>query len=811
MTRWIAWSEVRLGLRLIAKQPILSITIVLALSTGIGLATIGFTLRDALVNGVLPFEGGDRFVRLNLYSESQGRSSLDLDRYHQLVNRSSSFEHVGAVGGGEFNLLRESGELSPIRCAFITPRSLRFLPAAPIAGRLLIPADGEIGAEPVALIRESLWRRMFDAAPSIVGRQIDVAGARRTVVGVLPDAFEFPAAGEVWLPLDEAALGGRDGEPADRVRIFAVLRADASVDSANAELEALTRQIPIGGSEPSVGAPGATEEVRVRAMPYTGEADAADIVMSGFVGVLVLVLLVVAANVATLVFARTWSRVPELAVRSALGADRSRVVGQLFVEVLLLGIVSAGLGLAGAQLLLSYMHRTISEIPFWVTFEPTPRTMVFVVVLTLLVSVMSGLLPALRVTRRDLNGALQSGSRGSAAGGFGRLGGAMMVAEIALSVALLNGAVVMARTFASHAGLSATLAGGQVLTAKINGENLPEKRDRMMRAIAEVPGVVASGAGSILPSLETTLTPVVVEAEAGAPARAPESVVSVRASVGFIEALGGQALSGRLLDANDFLPEAAHVAVVNEPFVSQFYKGRSPIGRRMRVIEARDARATNGVEPDATWMEIIGVVPDLGLGPGDPTRAAGFYTPLDANATCFSLAIKTTANPQALAVPLRKVIAGVDPTIDLRDVRPLEDVGWEERQFLSGVASAMTALGGMALLLSMVSIYALLSFMVTRRTREIGIRVALGATNRQVLRTVVGSALAYLSLGSVCGAVLGLVLMEMRSVILIRMPDSNIWTIAAISLLLAGAGLGACWLPARRALGIRPAEALNTN
>jgi putative ABC transport system permease protein len=804
MTRWISWSEVRLGLRLIAKQPILSITIVLALSTGMGLATIGFTLRDALANGVLPFQGGDRFVRLNLYSESQGRSSLDLDRYHQLVNRSSSFEHVGAVGGGEFNLLRESGELSPIRCALITPRSFRFLPAAPIAGRLLIPADGETGAEPVALIRDSLWRRLYDADPSIVGRQIDVAGARRTVVGILPDAFEFPAAGEVWLPLDEAQLGGRDGQPADRVRIFAVLRADASVDSANAELEALA-------SADTSGSPGGTEEARVRAMPYTGESDAAGTVMSAFVGVLVLVLLVVAANVATLVFARTWSRAPELAVRSALGADRSRVVGQLFVEVLLLGIVSAGLGLAGAQLLLSYMHRTISEIPFWVTFEPSPRTMAFVVMLTLVVSVVSGLLPALRVTRRDLNGALQSGGRGFAAGGFGRLGGAMLVAEIALSVALLNGAVVMARTFASHVGLSVTLAGGHVLTAKINGENLPEERGRLMQAIGEVQGVVAAGAGSILPSLETTLTPVVVEAEGAAPARAPESVASVRASVGFIEALGGHALAGRLLDANDFLPDAAPVAVVNEPFVAQFYNGRSPIGGRMRVVEARDARATGGVEPDATWMEIVGVVPDLGLGPGDPTRAAGFYIPLDADATYFSLAIKTTANPQALAVPLRKAIAGVDPTIDFRDVRPLEEVGWEERQFLSGVASAMTALGGMALLLSMVSIYALLSFMVTRRTREIGIRVALGATNRQVLRTVVGSALAYLSLGSVCGAALGLVLMEMRSVILIRMPDSNIWTIAAIALVLAGAGLGACWLPARRALGIRPAEALNTN
>jgi hypothetical protein len=273
---------------------------------------------------------------------------------------------------------------------------------------------------------------------------------------------------------------------------------------------------------------------------------------------------------------------------------------------------------------------------------------------------------------------------------------------------------------------------------------------------------------------------------------------------GFLEAIGGRAIAGRLFTASDFVAGAAPVAVVNEPFVRKFLGGRNPIGRRIRVDEAR---AAGEAEP---WREIVGVVPDLGLNVGDPALTGGFYAPVR-DEMLYYLAIRTNADPMTLVAPLRTAVANVDPDLQLEEILPLEDAGIAERAFLVGVASALTAMGGMALLLSIVGIYALLSFMVTRRTREIGIRVALGATSGQVLRTVVGSALVYLAIGSALGGLLGFGVMQMRSMILIALPDNNMWTISAIALVLAGAGVGACWLPARRALGIRPAEALNTN
>ena len=244
--------------------------------------------------------------------------------------------------------------------------------------------------------------------------------------------------------------------------------------------------------------------------------------------------------------------------------------------------------------------------------------------------------------------------------------------------------------------------------------------------------------------------------------------------------------------------------MVNEPFVRKFLGGRNPIGRRIRIDAARDRQA------EQQWREIVGVVPDLGLSVGDPALAGGSYRPARTERLTY-LAMRTTGDPKTLAAPLRAAVANVDPDLQVEEIVPLEDSGREDRAFLIGISTALTAMGGMALLLSIVGIYALLSFMVTRRTREIGIRVALGARNWQVLTSITGGALAYLALGGVLGSALGVVFVRLRSMILIGIPEPGFWMPATIFLTLAIAGSVACWLPARRALGIRPSEALSAD
>ena len=543
MSRWITLSEVRLGLRLIAKQPILSVTVVLALATGIGLATIGFTLREALLNGQLPFANGDRFVRLVLHSEAEDNVDLDLEAYHAIRDTSTSFAHLGAVGDGEYALEREDGTVEAIRVSLVTPRSFQFLPAVPIIGRVLTLEDGVPGAEPVVLIRESLWRRRFGASASIVGEAIQLSGLKRTVVGVLPDTFKFPSAGEIWVPLDEATLAGRAGSSGASLTVFGILRDGLEKDGATAELSAYSRP-------ERQGQPGTATSVV--ALPFTGDDDTTNMVMSGLVAVLVLVLLVAASNIASLVSARTWSRSSELAVRTALGAARSRIVGQLFVEVAILSAIASVIGLVLAQVALSYLVGMIGDIPFWMTFDPTIRTMAFVVALALLVSVVSGLGPALKVTSVNLNGALHAHGRGSVAGGFGSVG-RVLVVEVALSVALLNCALVTARALASYVDDIPALPKGQVLTARLSGEESKETRNRLLAAIRAFPGVLSAGAASHLPRLDPMAMPIVIEPLDGQSQALTGSAPATEVSDGFLESIGGRPMAGRSFTANDFL------------------------------------------------------------------------------------------------------------------------------------------------------------------------------------------------------------------------------------------------------------------
>jgi predicted permease len=802
MNRLISIGEVRLALRLMVKQPILSGTIILALATGICLATMGFTFRDELVNSTLPYQAGPRFARLFVLDRDGGRLDLDLERYHAFRDRATTLEHVGAVGGRPFTVTHGDGEIESIRGAVITPRSMRWLDVVPVIGRTFIPADGDTGAERVVLVRDSLWRRRYGGDPNMIGRSLTIGGQPRTVVGIMPDTFEFPNSGELWLPLDELTLGGdpdarqtRGGAGQPGLRVFGVLRPGVTFEAANAEINQLSAQFP-SSNEPG-------EVARMLVRPFTADSDDSDVVMSALVFVLVMVLMVVASNVATLVFARTWSRAPELAVRSALGAARARVVGQLFFETFLLGSIAAAIGLAAAYAALRYIKGSLEGWPFWVTLDPNPRIVAFVVVLTLLVSAVSGLFPALRVTRHDLRNSLQAG-RGFAAGGFGRIGAGLLVIEIALSVALLNGAVTMARAFESYVDEIPALPKNQVLTAQLGRVTSTESRNKIIGAAAALPGVVAAGAATGLPRLYPQPRATAVEPLGDEPVQAAMPAPSHAVGDGFLEAIGARTLSGRLFTASDFLDGAAPVVVVNEPFVRKFLAGRNPIGRRIRVTAAR----SDGAEEP--WREIIGVVPDLGLSVSNPSMAAGFYTPVR-DEFLYHLAIRTTGDPLALTPQLRAAVANVEPDAQLEEIRTLEEAGFEERVFLSGIALALTAMGGMALLLSIVGIYALLSFMVTRRTREIGIRVALGATSRQVFRSITGGALIYLAIGGALGSVLGLAFIELRSVLLISIPDAGVWMPATIFLTLAIAGGVACWLPARRALGIRPSEALSAD
>ncbi|MEM6796338.1 MAG: FtsX-like permease family protein, partial [Acidobacteriota bacterium] len=424
-----------------------------------------------------------------------------------------------------------------------------------------------------------------------------------------------------------------------------------------------------------------------------------------------------------------------------------------------------------------------------------------------------GLIPALGATRAASIGRLGSGfgpSRGRG-GGFGRAGATMTILEMGLSVALISGSLMMAKGLAGYADGVLEVPEDRILTARLvaptpapgapaDFQSLPAS---LRRAADGIPGVLAFGITSSLPRTDAPARPVEIahEArEAAGPAPAAAPIVEVRQ--GFLEALGARSLVGRLFEERDFADGALPVAVVNERFVDQFLGGRAAVGRRIR------GPGSERTGEDREW-EIVGVVPELGLSVADPDRAAGFYVPMARVPQAFYVTLRTSDKPATVANALRRAVAEVDPGVRVLKVLPLPLVGREERSFFAGLGSSLVAMGGLALLLSLIGIYSMTTLTLGRRTREIGIRLAIGATGREVLAVVLGAAAKYLTLGGLLGAVLATGFLTVQDrIFVVRLPAEDPWIVPAVVALLAAAGLLATWMPARRALRIEPSEAL---
>ena len=782
--------DLALALRLMRKQPILTATLVCALAIGIGMATTGFTFLEAVVWGRLPFSGGDRFVIVDVYAEPDGRrASIDDDRFRALRAGASSLQHLGAFHGSAQNLQLPSGEVMLVPAVAITPDTFQVLPFAPLHGRTLRGEDAQSGAAPVALLRESVWRRHFSADPAVIGSVAILSGMPRTIVGVMPDATEFPTSPEIWIPLQDTTGAA----------VFGVVTTTATVALAAEQVHTLSNQFE--------RAYPAAPRLRLVVAPFVEALSRGlDLLNTALVAVLVMVLIVISANIANLVLARTISRRNELAVRTALGATRARLVGQVFLEVLAIGAVAAAIGLFASQATLRWIRLTLTDMPFWVDLSASPRTMLFVVVSTLLAAAVGGAWPALRATRRDPAAALaSSGQRVATA--FSRSAIAMIALQIALSIAALQAAFVVAKGVAGYMEGMPNAPAWEVVTARVV---LPREADpaigheRVLQSVGALPQVHAAGLSTSLPRLSPPTVMTAVRDTIGGVESEWRAAPSVAVSVGLFETLGASALSGRLFTPADFQSAAAPVAIVNQPFVEKFFRGASAVGRQLRVADPDDPSRV-------VWREIVGVVPDLGLSAGDERLAAGFYLPL-ASETVFHLAVAVRGDAAALMRSLRGHLTAADPRIQVLNIIPLEQVGAEDRAVFAGIGAALTGLGGIALLLSIMGIYAMLSFSVTERTREIAIRTALGATRMQVLVAVLGRAAIPLIAGAIAGPLLGALLITARGIFAFRLPaDAGPWAVSLVCGVMLVAGAIAAWVPGRRLVRMNPAEALRAD
>jgi putative ABC transport system permease protein len=820
-----------LAIRMLRKYPGLTIVGGLAMAFGIAVGVGGFEILTQRTAPRIPLEDGDRIVGIRSHDVQtnvvQRRTAYDLARWRDTL---SSIEQLGAFADDSRNLT-VGGLTEPADVALMTASGFQVARVPPMLGRTLTDSDEAPAAPPVAVIGYDLWQRRFAGDPAVAGRAFDLGGEHTTIVGVMPEGFEFPVAHTLWVPLRLRApdvFPGRPGEGPE-LFIFGRLAPGVTMATAQAELSAV-------GLRTAADARDTHAFVRPQVLPFArmvfGVDDARVLL---FANVFLVMLLVLAcSNVALLMFARSATRETEMALRSALGASRRRIVAQLFVEALVLSLVSVGVGLIGARLALrSYWAMNEADsgrrLPFWIGDQLSPATVVYGVMLTVLAAVIIGMLPALRVTGR---GRLMQLRQAGAGGGGYRFGGAwtlVIVAQVAMTLTFpvvgfsFHRWVVLARSqdvgFPSGEFLSARLA----LDRNDAAAPPPSAYAELVRRLAAEPGVAGVTLADRLPGTRHQRTRLELDSTDG-PEPVANAVNVAAVDENFFRTIGAPVRSGRGFTAADVAsglrlplspPRAesrggfsrtittSPPAIVNRSFVSDVLKGQHAIGRRIR-------RAGGDGRPPGPWREIVGVVDDLGMGSID-TDAAGIYSPLDPDAaSAVRVAVHVHGAPASFAPRLRAVAAEVDPLLRVDEVVPLDDAAaseWLESQYVSRLLMAMSAI---ALLLSLTATYSVMAVTVTQRTREIGIRTALGAPRHRVVAAIFRRPLIQVGLGVLTGFCLAAATAYGMSVGLYDRPPQldDMLMVVPYAVVMAMVCLLACVVPTRRALALQPADVL---
>jgi putative ABC transport system permease protein len=844
--RTLAWLsgatlDLKLGARMLIKYPGLTFVGVLAMSFAICVGAGTFELLTQAFQPTLPLPDGDRLVGIRNWDERTGRvEPRSLHDFEVWRTELDGVADVGAFRSLERNLITGEGAGEPIEVAEISASAFRVARVAPLLGRTLTAADEQPGGPAVMVIGHDVWQARFAADPAVIGRTVRLGREPVRIVGVMPEGFAFPVAHSLWVPLRLSALD-YERRQGPSIVVFGQLAAGVSLAAAQAEIAAL-------GVATAAEFPQTHEHLAPQVLPYvrailnlslgvSGELDVSSLAAlfrTSFNLPLVLFLVLVCGNVALLVFARAATRESELAVRNALGASRARIVGQLFLEALVLGGVAAVLGVVAAgtllRVVLEILRASVMEgarLPFWFDGGLSAATVFYALVLTVVGAVIAGVIPALKVTR----GLAERMRQGTAGGGGFRFGGiwtAVIVAQIAVTIPFPL--TVIAVRFESNQirAVDPGFADDEYLSLRITldredaamatettagaADSAYEARRRaaiaeLERRLAAEPGIRGVTFANRLPRTYHPYRLIDIDAGGAAPVdpRWPGyRVSSANVERNYFDVLDVPILAGRGFLASDLDAEPG-VVIVNQSFVQNVLGGRNPIGRRIRYSGyeegPRSFEATN--DP---WFEIVGVVNDLGMAYGNDPKVAGFYHPVAVgDAMPARLAVRVAEDPASFAPRLRDIAADVDPGLRVYDTMPIARMADAELRFYTMWFWILIVVTAIALLLSLAGIYAVMSFTVSQRTREIGIRVALGAGRRRIVTSIFRRPLAQVGLGILAGAGL-LILVGIAGEV--TFGPKAVGFVIAYSAVMAVVCLLAAVVPTRRALGIEPADAL---
>jgi len=795
-------NDLRYGFRMLRKTPSATAMVLIALSLGIALSAVMFSLIEGAVLPELPVERGDRIVRI----QRADLSAQTADDYETWVSRQRSFMALGAFDLSTMTLSVEGIGGEPVRAAAITPSILPLVAVRPELGRPFTSEDAIDGAPAVILVSHDLWRDRLGADPATLGRVVRVNGRPAQIVGVMPRGFGFPWNQQVWSPLnvDPTRAGGAAFTTnAESRGVVGRLRDRVTASAAARELTGITAEL----DRQKRGDSGLQSTVKVRG--YTdlfSEPGRSATLAALMLGVAFLVLLVACSNVANVLLARAVARRREIAVRLAIGASRLRIAAQLLVETSLL----AAAGAVGGVVVAVFGTRSIAAampvgMPYWIQVRVDWPVLGFVAVVAGAAALMAGLVPALQAARSNTHDVLKDDTRGSSSFRVGRVMRRLIGVEIALSFVLLVLAGLFVRSAATFQATDFPFRPESVYSALVR---LPEtgmadvparvrRAEQLRETLTALPQVAGAALTTAVPGVGSSQV-VPVEIEGARDAAGASRARSIVVSPGFFALFRARLVAGRDFDTRDH-EEAVRVAIVNESFARR-YVPNVGLDRRVRL---------SGPEGTEEWLTIVGVTQDLMEGGVEGSNPETVYLPLTQHSqTAFTIVARPRGSFASLPVPIRESVTSFDPDIALFDVQRLEAVIADANSAYTWFSILFLVSGGVALFLAALGLYGVMAFWVIQRTREIGVRMALGGQRRDIVRLVLRQGLAQTSVGLMAGLVLAVAAAALlRSALFGVAPYDPIVFASVLAVMIAAAWLG-CWMPARRATRVDPLKAL---
>jgi putative ABC transport system permease protein len=802
------WQDVRFAARLLVKDRWFTLAAATALALGIGANAAVFTFVNAVLLRGLPFDNPDKILALGVMNARGQRNAVSYPEFGDWREQSQTMAQLAAMVGANINVSEEGKAPEQYRGSYISSTLFPMIGERPVIGRAFTDADDKKGAEPVAILTNGMWKKRYGGDPAVLGRTIKANSKVVTIVGVMAPDMQFPNNDDLWIPLEQLPVGTLD--PRREIRSLGVMgRLKPGVTLAQAQGEFTSIGQRLADLYP------ANKDFRPVVQRFDEQVNGGPIriIFLSLMGAVAFVLLIACADVANLLLARASHRSREIAIRSALGASRWRVIRQLLIESLLLALISGVVGFVLAVAGVRWFDRATQDVgkPYWMTFDMDATVFAFMAAVCLGTAIVFGLAPALHISKTDANEILKEGGRGGTAGVRARRWtGALIVTELVLTVVLLAGAGFMMKSFLTLYRLELGLDTSHMLTMQMVLPLTKYPQPGPRTAVFEQFEERLRGINTIHSSTLTTNVPLLggfvrsLEVEGHAPAAGDTKPVVTMLTIGdtYFETLSLRLTRGRALNSGDGLP-GHEAAVVNQRFAAMYFPNDDPIGRRILLT-------TDPPTPGAAWTTIVGVAPNVRQRDiRDPRPDPVVYLPYRADPQRqATLLVRTFADPAKVTASVRDALRVVEPDLPLFRIETMDQTLARQRWQYQVFGSMFGVFAAIALILSSVGLYAVTAYSVTQRTQEIGIRMALGARPSSMLWMVLRRALIQLAIGLPIGIAGAFGVGKILQSLLVQTAAGDPLTLALVVALLVAVAILACLWPARRAARLDPMLAL---